>query len=174
MQLFVLRCVLLLVEHASTAIPWMNGRREDEETPTGLASPALVPGRMQRRVPGGAHRHGGAAVTHPPVSCALRGRCGCSPPSPGPRSSARCSVICSGRPTRYRLPQPVRARQHATGSLQPSDRAWTQKRRARSGGRSHPATRWQSRLPSATSSHPPLPVPRLSPRTPLKRYPTPS
>jgi len=37
----------------------MNGRREDEETPTGLASPALVPGRVQRRVPEDARRRGG-------------------------------------------------------------------------------------------------------------------
>ena len=33
-----------------------------------------------------------AAVTYPPVRFALRGRCRCSLPSLGPRSSARCSV----------------------------------------------------------------------------------
>jgi hypothetical protein len=68
LQPFILGCVRLLVEHASTAIPWMNGRRDDDATPAELASPARAPGLVQRRAPGGAHRRGGGgrhSLTYP-------------------------------------------------------------------------------------------------------------
>src|SRR5207237_7561587 len=49
-------------------------------------------------------------------------------------------------PTRRRSPRLVLAKQCSIGSPKLSHRAWTQERRARSGGVSHPAARVQSRL----------------------------
>jgi len=78
-------------------------------------------------------------------------------PQDSPSSEARgrpatdCPGSCS--PSNVRL-----------GRLSPCHRAWTQERRARSGGMSHPAARLQSRLKSAPSSRPTSPVPRLSPQ----------
>ena len=77
------------------------------------------------------------------------------------------------RPTPHRT-CPLSPRNIRLGRLSPRRHTWSRRRRARSGGMSHPSERLKSRLKSLPPAFHNRPSRGRRPRAPLRRYPTPS
>jgi hypothetical protein len=93
-------------------------------------------------------------------------------PRGGDHAHLTSSQACV-RPTPYRA-CPLSPRNMRLGRLSPRRRTWSHKRRARSGGVSHPCERLPSRLQSLPPSLPKSPFPRPAPQgTPERPLPSP-